>query len=67
MLIKGPISNKQKRELVTAFVDDMDFFSNGINYQENMQKTIDTYAKLYQATGSKIQIDKTFSYCRKWN
>ena len=32
VLIKGQISNKQKRELVIAFINNIDFFSNGINY-----------------------------------
>ena len=41
-----------------AFVDDSDFCSNGVECELKMQKIVNDYAKMYEATGGKVQKEK---------
>ena len=52
--------------MATVFVDDMNFYTSGVKFQENMQEILDTYSELYQATRGRIQYEKTMSYCWQW-
>ena len=54
-MLKHPITKEIIQRIAIAFVDDMDFYTNGPNYELKMQMIIDLYTKLYKVTKGKIQ------------
>ena len=43
------------QQLAIEFVDDTDFYTNGLNCEVKMQLIMDLHTKLYKATGGKTQ------------
>ena len=64
--IRAPISKEVFQRIAIAFVDDTDFYTNGIDFELKMQLIIEIYTRLYEATGGKIQQEKIMFYCWKW-
>ena len=64
--LKNPISKEIIQRIAIAFVDDTDFYTNGLNYEIKMQLIMDIYTKLYEVTGGKIQQNKIMFYYWKW-
>ena len=64
--IRAPISKEVFQRIAIAFVDDTDFYTNGIDFELKMQLIMEIYTQLYEATGGKIQQEKIMFYCWKW-
>ena len=65
--IYSPIMSTLYVRNAIAFVDDTDFYTNGENLTTKMQRLMDLYTRLYEATRGKIQQEKINFYCWKWN
>ena len=65
-MIQYPISKETIQRIAIAFVDETNFYTNGLNFELKMQMIIDLYTKLYEVTGGKIQQTKIMFYCWKW-
>ena len=50
-MIVAPIAREEEQQLVVAFVDDIDFVSEGEDSAEQMQFILDKYARFYKITG----------------
>jgi len=50
-----------------TFMDDINHYSNGNNYQQNMKEIIDLYRKLYEVTIGKISVEKSYVYCWRYD
>ena len=61
-----PITKEKVRRMAIKFVDDTNFYSNGLNYQQKINSIIKQYTKLYQATRDLVEIYKSFYYAWKW-
>ena len=61
-VIRAPIINKSIQRAAIAFVDDTNFYINGRNYRNKIQRMLDIYIALYEATGGAIQQDKSYMY-----
>ena len=59
-------TNRIIQRVAIAFVDDTDFYTNGRGVDTKMQKIMNIYTSLYEATGGKIQQVKILFYCWKW-
>ena len=57
---------KKIRRMQITYVDDTDFFSNGKYCIKQIQKIIDMYVRLYEATGAKVQEEKVKFYCWRY-
>jgi len=64
--IKVPSDDRILQRVAIAFVDDTDFYANGEEYESNMQKIMENYTTLYEATGGQIQESKVMFYCWEW-
>ena len=53
--------------MIVAFINDTNFYSNGDCAQENIKNIIQTYTKLYEATGSLVEEQKSFYYVWQWS
>ena len=62
-MLKNPITKQIIQRIAIAFIDDTDFYTNGLDYETKMQLIMDIYTKLYKATGGKIQQTKIMFYC----
>ena len=62
-IFETPITRQILQRLAIAFVDNTDFYTNGIDFERKMQQIMDLYTKLYEATGRKIQQTKILFYC----
>jgi len=58
-----PITLKQVRRTVIAYVNDANFYSNGKDCITKIQEIIALYIKLYEVTGARIQEEKVIFYC----
>jgi len=61
--IKIQSENRMMQRVAIAFVDDTDFYVNGIDYESKMQAIMEIYTTLYEATGGQIQETKVIFYC----
>ena len=66
VLIIAPISNRTINRIAIAFVDDTSLYRNGESVQNKIQQIIDWYATLYEATGRKIEEQKSYFYAWQW-
>ena len=66
MIRVGSIIRIQYQHLAIVFVDNTNFYMSGMKFQQNMQEILDTYAKLYQVMGGRIQQEKIWSYYWQW-
>jgi hypothetical protein len=64
--LRAPISKEEFQRIAIAFVDDTDFYTNGVDFELKMQLIMEIYTRLYEATGGKIQQEKIMFYCWKW-
>jgi hypothetical protein len=63
--IKSP-KDKQVHRTAIAFVDNTTFSSNRKQCAFKMQYIINEYKKLYEATGGRIQEEKSFYFSWQW-
>ena len=61
-----PITKASINEMAVAFVDDTDFFANGEDLTQAMTKILEEYKVLFEATGGKIQFQRTFCFAWQW-
>ena len=61
-----PRTSRKHKWIAIAFVDNTDFYSNSKNCELNVAKIMVLYAKLYEAEGGKMQLDKIVFYCLIW-
>ena len=66
MQIELNINGKIEQIVVIADVDDADFCTSGDDCETKMQKIVSCYLKTYEATGGKVQKEKVYVYCWKW-
>ena len=45
--------------MIVAFVNDADFYSSGEKSEDEMQRIMIQYTNFYEATGGRIQEEKT--------
>ena len=66
LVVRKPMSNEYIFRMIVAFIDDTDFYSSGEKSEEEMKRIMTQYTKFYEATGCKIQEDKTQVFTWKW-
>ena len=59
-------TNRIIQRVAIAFVDDTDFYTNGNEVRTKMQRIMNIYTSLYEATGGKVQQVKIVLYCWQW-
>ena len=64
MIIETLISKEFLQRAAIAFVDDTSFYSGGEEFQNNINKIMSEYEKLYEAIGSLVEHQK--SHCNIW-
>jgi len=64
IIIKLPMSRKEKEQVLVIFVDNTDFLSTEEEVIEKMIQLLQTHAELFQDTGRRIQYEKIA--CFSW-
>lgn len=65
--INLPITNEKIDRMIIAFVDDTDFYTAGLDSEEEVQKIMKTYTDLHEATGGRIQKNKIQTFAWRWS
>ena len=66
VVLKTPMSNKYVFRMIIAFVDDTDFYTSGEKSEDEMQRIIKQHVDLCEATGGRMQEDKSQMFAWQW-
>ena len=59
-------NGKIEQRVAISCLDDADFCTSRENSEKKMQEIVSYCMKTHEATGGKMQKEKTFVYCWKW-